>query len=99
MGRTSNDVREFRINKGKGKCKEVYQGYWGKEKLRDLVWKIARNHKKWGTEWYRCVERQCYYEAIARLEQIADRDDTVSETVNLTIDIINLIIDIEMEDN
>ena len=95
MGRTSNDVREFRINKGRGSCKEVYQGYWGVVKLRDLVWKIARNHKTWGKEWYQCVEAECYHEAIARLEQIAKHDDAA----DLAIDIINLIIDIEMEDN
>lgn len=97
MGRESKEIKEFRINKGRGACKAVYDGYWGVVKLRDIVWKIHRNHKRWGKEWYQCVECERYKEAIARLEQIAKRDDASEDVVTLAIDIINLIIDIEME--
>ena len=55
MGRESKEIKEFRINKGRGACKAVYDGYWGVVKLRDILWKIYLNHKTWGADWYHCV--------------------------------------------
>ena len=95
MGRTSANIKEYRLHRGKGDCRAVYQGYWGVVKLRDIVWNFYLNHKTWGADWYRCVMDECYGEAVALLEQIAKRHEGAYEV----IDIINLIIDIEMEDN
>jgi hypothetical protein len=92
MGKTSNDLKEFRINRGKGDCRAVYGDYWGVIKLRDLLWKIYRNHKIWGVDWYRCVKDECYEEALAHLNHIVVNHEGAYEA----IDIINLIIDIEM---
>jgi hypothetical protein len=93
MGRESKEIKEFRINKGRGACKAVYNGYWGVVKLRDILWKIYLNHKTWGADWYHCVRDENYGEAVALLEVVAKRHDGANEA----IDIINLIIDIEME--
>lgn len=95
MGNISGDIREYRINKGRGTCKSVYEGYWGVLKLRDILWKIYRNHKTWGVDWYRCVKDECYEEAIAHLECIAKNHEGAYEAIN----IINLIVDIEMGGN
>lgn len=92
MGRTSHEITEFRIHKGKGDCKSAYKGYWGVVKLRDIVWKFYLNHKRWGVDWYQCVKDECYHEALAHLEGIAARHEGANEV----IDIINLIIEIEM---
>jgi hypothetical protein len=87
MGRTSNKVQEYRT-KGKG----AYKGYWGVVELRDVLWHIYLNHKRWGSAWYEAVREQSYEVAIEILQHTAQGESMVE-----AIDIINRIIDIEME--
>lgn len=86
MARTSARVREYCIGKGS------YEGYWGLEELKDILWDIYRQNKSWGDDWYSKV-RQNSYESAKVLLAINGKGDNVGKA----IDIINRIIDLEAD--
>ena len=86
MARTSPTVREYTIGKGS------FEGYWGCEELKDILWDIYRQNKSWGDDWYSKV-RQNSYESAKVLLAINGKGDNVGKA----IDIINRIIDLEAD--
>lgn len=86
MARTSARVREYTIGKGS------YEGYWGCEELKDILWDIYRQNKSWGDDWYNKIRLEAYESAKVLLAI-----NGKGENVGKAIDIINRIIDLESE--
>lgn len=87
MARASKRVKEYCVGKGS------YEGYWGSEELKDILWDIYRQNHSWGDEWYDKVRSHSYESAKVFLAI-----NGKGENVGKAIDIINRLINLEAED-
>lgn len=94
MGKTSERVRGYVSVKGKMHKMSLMDIYYKTVELRTVLCDIARNHKKWGMEWYRLVEKSLFNQAQYKL--LADGKDynkyaiTLDEVVEKIIELADL---------
>lgn len=55
MGRTSSRVGNYVSARGQMKQMSISDIYYKTVELRTVLCDIARNHKRWGNEWYRLI--------------------------------------------
>ena len=95
MGKTSNRVKNYQSAKGKMHKMSLMDIYYKTVDLRTVLLDIARNHKKWGMEWYGFVERSLFNEAkiaviihgkgdavndaCAKIDELADLEKAMAE--------------------
>lgn len=90
MGKTSNRVKNYASAKGKMHKMSLMDIYYKTVELRTVLLDIARNHKKWGMEWYGCVERHLFEQA-----QYAVITNGKGDMVAETVEKINELADLE----
>ena len=89
MGTSSNRVRDYKSARGKMHKMSLEDIYYKTKELRTVLCDIARNHKKWGREWYDLVEMSLFEKAqIAVIthgkgEMVAETVDRIAELADL----------------